>query len=113
MRKTNWLNLIIFVAIIVLVNLVSITIFTRMDLSKGKIYSLSKSSKEAVRNLEDRLVVKAYFSKNLPGEFADARRFANDLLSEYQAYSRGKLRFEFLDPKDENRLKEEARKNGC
>jgi len=37
--------------------------------------------------------------------------FANDLLSEYQAYSRGKLRFEFLDPSDENRLKEEARKN--
>jgi len=75
MRKTNWLNLIIFIAIIVFLNLVSITIFTRMDLSKGKIYSLSKSSKEAVRNLEDRLVVKAYFSKNLPGEFADARRF--------------------------------------
>ena len=111
MRKTNWLSLIIFIAIIVFMNLVSITIFTRMDLSKGKIYSLSKSSKEAVRNLEDRLVVKAYFSKNLPGEFADARRFANDLLSEYQAYSRGKLRFEFLDPSDENRLKDEARKN--
>ena len=110
-KKSLWINLVILVAIIVFVNLISIPIFTRLDLSKGKIYSLSKASKNAAKNLEDRLIVKAYFSKNLPGEFADARRFTQDLLSEYQAYSRGKLRFEFIDPKDEESLKEEARKN--
>ncbi|MCK4653943.1 MAG: Gldg family protein, partial [Candidatus Cloacimonetes bacterium] len=92
-------------------NLVSLSIFTRIDLSKGKIYSLSKSSKQAVKDLEDRLVIKAYFSKNLPGEFADARRFIQDILSEYQAYSKGKLRFEFIDPSDEENLKKEAQKN--
>ncbi len=110
-NRTLWINLLIFVAIIVFVNLISIPIFTRLDLSKGKIYSLSKASKNAAKSLEDRLIVKAYFSKNLPGEFADARRFTQDLLSEYQAYSRGKLRFEFIDPTDEETLKEEARKN--
>ena len=111
MKKNNVSNLIIFLAIIILVNLVSISIFYRIDFSKGHIYSLSKASKEVVRNLEDRLVIKAYFTKNLPDQLADTRRFVRDLLSEYQAYSHGKLRFEFIDPSDEEKLKKEAQKN--
>ncbi|OPX26068.1 MAG: hypothetical protein B1H06_06220 [Candidatus Cloacimonas sp. 4484_143] len=50
-------------------------------------------------------------SKNLPGEFADTRRTVQDKLSEYQAYSHGKLRYEFIDPADEEDLKAEAQKN--
>jgi len=110
-KKSIITNLVIFVAILILVNLVSLSIFTRIDLSKGKVYSLSKASKQVAKNLEDRLVIKAYFSKNLPGEYADARRYTEDLLAEYQAYSKGRLRFEFLDPSDEDGLKEEAGKN--
>ncbi|MDO9578318.1 MAG: GldG family protein [Candidatus Cloacimonadales bacterium] len=112
MRKNNVIiNTIIFVVIIIFLNLVSVSIFGRLDLTKGKIYALSHSSKDAVRNLEDRMVVKAYFSKNLPGEYADTRRIVQDKLSEYQAYSKGKLRFEFIDPADEEELKAEAQKN--
>lgn len=112
MRKNNVIiNTVIFVVIIIFLNLVSVSIFGRLDLTKGKIYALSSSSKEVVRNLEDRMVVKAYFSKNLPGEFADTRRLIQDKLSEYQAYSKGKLRFEFIDPADEEELKQEAQKN--
>lgn len=112
MKKNIWYNTVIFVAIIIFLNLVSISIFTRFDFTKGKIYALSKSSKESVRNLQDRLVVKAYFSKNLPGEYADTRRLVQDKLADYQAYSKGKLRFEFIDPADEEELKKEAQQNG-
>ena len=110
-NKSVLTNMVLFVAILIILNLVSVSLFTRIDLSKGKIYSLSKASKKAVRDLDDRLVIKAYFTKNLPGELADARRFTQDLLSEYQAFSRGKLRFEFIDPSNEETLKEEAQKN--
>ncbi len=110
-KKTIWINFIILVVILVFVTLLSQTFFARLDFSKGKIYSLSKASKQSVKDLDDRMVVKAYFSKSLPGEFADARRFTQDLLDEYQAYSGGKLRYEFVDPKDEDKLKEEAQKN--
>jgi len=110
-NKATTTNLIIFIAILVFINLISISVFTRIDLSKGHIYSLSKASKNVVRNLDDRLVIKAYYSKNLPGELADARRFTKDILSEYQVYSHGKLRFEFIDPSNEEKLKQEANKN--
>ncbi|MBN1327067.1 MAG: Gldg family protein [Candidatus Cloacimonetes bacterium] len=110
-NKTILFNMIVFVAILIFLNLVSLSVFTRIDLSKGKVYSLSKASKNTVRELDDRLVIKAYFSKNLPGEYADARRYTQDMLSEYQAYSRGRLRFEFIDPANEETLKQEAQKN--
>ncbi len=109
-NKSNWINFIILVVIVIFITLLSQTFFSRLDFSKGKIYSLSKASKQAVKNLDDRLVVKAYFSKSLPGQYADAGRFTRDLLDEYRAYSGGKLRFEFVDPKDEEGLKEEAQK---
>jgi len=109
-NKSILASIIIFVGIIIFLNLVSLSIFKRFDFSRGKIYSLTKASKESVKDLEDKLVIKAYYSKNLPGEYADARRFAEDLLSEYQAYSHGKLRFEFIDPSNEDKLKQDAQK---
>jgi len=112
MKKKITIDLIILIAILIFINLISITVFKRFDLSKGKIYSLSSSSKTAVKELEDRLIIKAYFSKNMPGEYADSRRFVQDILSEYQAYSQGNLEFEFLDPADEQELKKEAQQNG-
>ncbi|MCD4651728.1 MAG: Gldg family protein [Candidatus Cloacimonetes bacterium] len=108
--KSVQFNVIILIAVLVFLNLVSLSMFHRFDLTKGKVYSLSKSSKNVVKQLPERLVIKAYYSKNLPAQYADARRYANDILSEYQAYSRGKLRFEFLDPTGEEDLKDEARK---
>ena len=112
MKKKTTIDLIILIAILIFVNLISISVFKRFDLSRGKIYSLSSSSKTAVKELENRLIIKAYFSKNMPGEYADSRRFVQDILSEYQAYSQGNLKFEFLDPADEQELKKEAQQNG-
>jgi len=112
MKKKITIDLIILIAILIFVNLISISVFKRFDLSRGKIYSLSSSSKTVVKELDDRLIIKAYFSKNMPGEYADSRRFVQDILSEYQAYSHGNLKFEFLDPADEQELKKEAQQNG-
>ncbi|MCF7919151.1 MAG: Gldg family protein [Candidatus Cloacimonetes bacterium] len=108
--KNIWTSFIILLGIIILVTLLSQSFFSRLDFSRGKVYSLSKASKQSVKNLDDRLIVKAYFSKSLPGEYADVRRFTQDMLDEYQAYSGGNLRFEFVDPVDEEALKEEAQK---
>jgi len=107
-RKSLLINIIVIMAILIVINLISINIFARLDLSRGKIYSLSSSSRETVRELPDRLLIKAYFSENLPAQLADAHRFTRDILSEYQAYSRGRIRFEFIDPGEDERYKQEA-----
>lgn len=105
------MHLFIIIIIVVFVNLISVSTFKRFDFSKNKMYSLSNTSKETMKKLDDRVVVKAYFSENLPPQYADAKRYTEDLLSEYQAYSKGHLKFEFIDPGKEEELKKEALKN--
>lgn len=110
-KRSMMVNIVIILGILIVINLISVNMFARLDLSRGRIYSLSRSSKEAVRELPDRLLIKAFFTKNLPPQLADAHRYTRDILSEYQAYSRGRIRFEFVDPGDEDHLRQEAQRH--
>jgi gliding-associated putative ABC transporter substrate-binding component GldG len=103
-------NLLVIVAIVVVVNLIGLRIFTRADLTENHIYTLSRASRNVVAGLEDRLTVKAYFSKDLPTPYNANSRYVNDALDDYRAYSRGKFVFEFVDPADETKLEEEAQR---
>ncbi len=46
------------------------------------------------------MTVKVYFSKRLPPNLATLRRNIDDVLREYQTYSHGKVRVEYVDPSD-------------
>jgi|GEM_PF-38582 len=94
--------------ILIVINYFSFYFFGRLDLSEGKVYSLSKASRELVAGLDDELVVKAYFNRGLPSQYADIRSYLEDLLNEYRVYSRGKMKFEFLDPGADERISREA-----
>ena len=98
--------------IIVIVNYLSFHIFKRFDLTGGHIYSLSKASKKIVRSLDDPVLVKCYFTKKLPSPYNIQSKYLNDLLVEYRAYSRGKLKFEFIDPSSDEELRKEAMSSG-
>ncbi len=87
-----------FVGCIVLVNVLAIGTFWRIDLTRGNQYTLSEASRETVANLDDRLTVKAYFSDDLPPPYSTNARYVKDLLDEYYAASNGNLSYEFLDP---------------
>lgn len=93
---------------IVAINLLGTRVFGRLDLTEKKVYTLSPASKDVVRNLPDYLSVKAYISKDLPPELATVSRYVRDLLDEYRTYSKGKLRFEVVDPGADKKLEEEA-----
>jgi gliding-associated putative ABC transporter substrate-binding component GldG len=101
----------LLVGAVVAVNLISTRIFGRLDLTQNKVYTLSQGSKDVVKNLPDYLTVKAYISKDLPPELANISRYVRDLLDDYRTYSKGKLRFEALDPGSDKKIEEEA--NAC
>lgn len=116
MKKKNLLENSLFVGgligSVVLLNVLSLGIFKRLDLTKGGQYTLSKVSKDTVADLEDQLTIKAYFSKNLPAPYSTNARYVKDLLDEYYNASDGKLSYEFLDPLSEESEKDkETRKD--
>jgi len=70
----------------------------RVDLTQGRQYSLSKTSKTLMKNLDDIVNVKVYFSKELPNYLLSTRLEVSDLLKEYQNYAGNKLKIAYLDP---------------
>lgn len=87
--------------IVAVINFFTYQIFYRLDLTQGKIYSISSVSKKAVANLDDIVSVKAYFSSSLPSQVANLKQEVGDILAEYSAYSNGKVKVEFVDPADD------------
>jgi len=96
------------VGIIVAVNLISTRLFTRLDLTEAKVYTLSPASKDVVRTLNDFVNVKAYISDTLPPELKSLSRYVRDLLDEYRSNSKGKFRFEAVDPGTDKTQEDEA-----
>jgi len=91
----------IVLAILIVVNIISIRVFDRFDLTRNGQYTLSDASKTLVRNLDDKVTVRAYFTEDLPAPYNNNRRALLDELNDYKAYARGNFQFEFIDPTGE------------
>lgn len=101
-------GLILSIALLVLLNLVSTFFFYRLDLSQGKIHTLSKTSKNLVRKLDDNVVAKVYLSNNLPPDYNVMARYAKDLLGEYKQYGGRHFRFEYVSTSNEDVFRGQA-----
>ncbi|MCA1795340.1 MAG: GldG family protein, partial [Desulfobacteraceae bacterium] len=95
--KEPYIKFILYIAVIVLVNIVGLTLFFRADLTKNQIFSLSEASKEAVATLSEPLSVKVFFSKNLPAPHNNTERYLRDLLEEYAARSGRLFNYSFYN----------------
>ncbi|MBO7639020.1 MAG: Gldg family protein [Treponema sp.] len=104
----SWLSkpsgtVLLFIIVLVLLNLVAGRAFKRYDITSPKSYSLSDSSREVVRTLEEPVFAQVFFNDKLPSQYANVRQYVSDILSEYQTAGKGKFSYEFFDmEKDEN-----------
>ncbi len=106
--RNEWTMFLVLAGILVLINLISVRTFFRFDFSRAHAYSLAKVSKAYMRDLNDPMTVKAFFTKNLPAPYNSNARYLRDLLEDYRAYSHGKFNFQFVDPADDPSLQKEA-----
>ncbi len=114
-KKEFLYKIFLIIAIIVAINFISLRIFTRLDLTKNKTYTLSDASKEIVKQLEDNFEIRAYFSNDLPYPFNTIKQDVKDFLSDYRSYSNGKINYVFISPSDDdqnNEVFKEAQKFG-
>ena len=99
-----YMALLSIIGIIILVNFFSYKIFARLDLTQNKEFSVSSVTKTTLRNLDDVINIKVYFSKNLPSKFISLKENVGDILDAYTNYSSGNVRVEFIDPTDNKDL---------
>ena len=95
--KKNIQSLLILIAILLVLNLLSGYFFHRFDLTKDKRYTLSSTSLNIIKQVQNPLYVKIYLQGDLPAEFKRLQTETRDLLEEFQAYNKN-IVFEFVDP---------------
>lgn len=100
--------ILVILGILALVNFLSERYFARADLTENNIYTISQSTKEILKELDDIINIRVYFSEN-PPQVAKIRREIRDMLDEYSAFSRGNLMIDFIDPADDEDLKQKLR----
>jgi gliding-associated putative ABC transporter substrate-binding component GldG len=111
-RTQSAVFILIILGFIAVINFVGTRLFLRLDLTEGKEYSISPASKKMLKNLDDIINIKVYFSKNLPPHLQTTESGIRDILSEFKAFSGGNLRVTWEDPGADEDAKKEVRAMG-
>ncbi len=92
------MQLILLLGIIVLTNIVSSFVFTRIDLTDDNRFTLSDNSKKLVSQLKDVVYIRVYLEGDFSPGFSRLQQSTREILDELSIYSNGNLQFEFIDP---------------
>jgi len=114
MKKRSSINtrVLLIAGILIVVNVLSFSLFFRVDMTKDKRYTLSKATLDILHDLKTTVTVTAYFSENMPPAISQARSDFKDLLAEYAARSGNKLVYNFIDPNKNDTAQGIAEKQG-
>ncbi len=81
----------------------------RIDLTRDGTYSLSASTQKIVGGLDERMLIRGYFSEHTHPKLAPLIPQIRDLLEEYRIAGHGKVRVEIIDPTDSDDAKRDAK----
>ena len=101
LKKSQLVSFFITLVLIVVINVIGSYLFTRFDLTSEKRYTLSNTTKEALRNLDDYVYFKVYLEGDFPAGFKKLRRETKEMLDEFRAYSKY-IDYEFINPSASN-----------
>lgn len=80
----------------------------RVDLTAGRLYTLSDATKGVLGNLREPLKIRGYFSASTHPLLAPLVPQLRDLMEEYAVAGGGRVQVEFVDPRDNPKIEEEA-----
>ncbi len=86
------------------------TSFARADLTQGNMYSISPATEQILAQLQEPLLIRGYFSSKTHPLLSPLVPQVRDLIKEYEVRGKGKVRAEFIDPRGNAELEEEANK---
>lgn len=102
----------LFIGIAILTNVVGGRIPGRIDLTQGRIYTLSEATRSALKQLPDVVNVNLYASSQLPAQLQPSLRDTKDMLRDYQRFSKGNLQVSYKDPSGNPEVAQAAASDG-
>lgn len=97
-RNRSLTELAIGIVAIALLAYISTFVNFRLDLTSEKRYTLDRSTKEVLSDLDDVVYIRVYLDGNLPMGFRRMRRELKELLDEFRVHGGRMIEYEFIDP---------------
>lgn len=94
------------IIIVILLNFIGTYFFHRFDLTSEKRFTLSPSSKELVKELDDVVFVRVYLEGEFPAGFKRLRDKTREMLDEFRAQGKSKVEYEFINPSESPNVEE-------
>jgi len=117
-RRQSIIRLFASVLLLISLNVIANFLFRRIDLTEEKRYSISPTTIEQLKKLNDVIYIKVYLEGDLPPGFKRLRNSIKELLDEFRVYAKDNIEYEFIDPsasadkKERNELYGQLAKKG-
>jgi ABC-2 type transport system permease protein len=83
----------------------------RVDTTEGSQYSISTATESYLKQLQEPLLIRGYFSNKTHPLLSPLVPQLRDLIKEYEITGKGKVRVEFIDPTNNPEIEEEANRS--
>ncbi|MBP5259310.1 MAG: gliding motility-associated ABC transporter substrate-binding protein GldG [Paludibacteraceae bacterium] len=93
-------KVLIAVAVVMLVDTAGAFVFTRLDLTSEKRYTLSENTKTLLRSTDEPVEAVIYLDGDLNMGFLRLKKSVRELLSELRVYAGGTFEFTFVNPSE-------------
>jgi ABC-2 type transport system permease protein len=97
-KKNNYVKILGFVIILVLINVIAQHFYTRFDFTKEKRYTLNQKTKDVLGKTQKDIIITVFLDGEIPAAFKRLQNATKDLLSDYKAYSNANIKIIFEDP---------------
>ena len=97
LRRTHWLQFGATALIIASVAVISNFLFLRLDLTSERRYTLTRSTKEMLKRIDEPVLYRVYLQGELPPDFKRLQNETKEMLNQLRAYNTN-IDYEFVDP---------------
>lgn len=98
-KQKTILQVFLIIAILLVLNIIASSLYTRFDLTKEKRFTLTPATKQLLQTInEDVVYIKVYLQGDFPAGFKRLQNATIEMLNEFRAYSGNNIEYEFIDP---------------
>ena len=97
LKRSHWLEMGATLLIVIFVNVIGHYFFTRADLTSEKRYTLSKATKQMLKQIDEPVLFRVYLEGEFPADFKRLQNETKEMLNQFRAYNRN-IEYEFVNP---------------
>lgn len=97
-KLRSWSEFLLVCFIVLLTSIAGSFIRFRIDMTGDKRYSLSKPTREILRNLKEDIFIQVYLDGEMPVLFKKLKRSVREMLDEFSVASNRRVDYQFINP---------------